>query len=63
MYRWGDKENHSYVRFAGFSKHKAIKTGEDERDRRGQKYFPEVVEFTPDDPKTRKTVFDLKGEL
>ena len=59
MYRWGNNENHSYVRYAGFSKHKAIKIGETEQERRGQKYSPQVVEFTPDDPKSRKTVYDL----
>jgi hypothetical protein len=58
MYRWGDRESHSYVLYAGFSKHKAIKEGEDCKKDRGNKYMPEIVEFTPDDATIRKTIVD-----
>ena len=56
MYRWGDREAHSYVLYAGFSKHAAIKAGADERTDRGNKYIPGVDEFTPGDMKSRKTI-------
>ena len=49
MYRYGSKEGHSYVRYAGFSKAGAVKAGKDEYERRGHKYEYEVVEFTPGD--------------
>lgn len=48
MYRWGDTEKHSYVLFAGFSKHKAITCGNTEKIDRGYKYMPQVLEFDPD---------------
>jgi len=60
MYRWGNKERHSYVIFVGFSKYKAIESGTSEFDSRGGKYSPEVIEFTPDDSKSRKIVYPLK---
>ena len=59
MYRWGDKENHSYVNYAGFSKAKAIKNGENEFEYRGHKYESEVIEFTPDDPASYKAITKL----
>ena len=60
MYRWGFRENHSYVLYAGFSKHQAIVTGSTEQISRGDKYSPEVVEFTPGDVKTNKVVYSLE---
>ena len=59
MYRWGDREAHSYVLYAGFSKHAAIKAGADERIDRGDKYIPGVDEFTPGDIKSRKTILSI----
>lgn len=44
MYRWGDKELHSYIVYAGISKLSAINKGNKERLNRGGKYEPEVVE-------------------
>ena len=63
MYRWGDREAHSYVLYAGFSKHEAIKVGADEREYRGNKYIPGVDEFTPGDMKSHKTVVLIDGHL
>ena len=55
MYRWGSMERHSYVLYAGFRKSKAVDIGEEERVQRGgTKYYPRVVEFTPDKPESRK---------
>jgi len=61
MYRYGDKESHSYVSYAGFSKHKAIEDGRECQKNRGNKYYPQVVEFTPDDPTSMKIVLKLKN--
>ena len=63
MYRFGEKENHSYVKYAGFSKSKAIQAGKAEQDYRGQKYSPEVVEFISDDSKNTKIVLKLNQEV
>jgi hypothetical protein len=48
MYRWGNRNNHSYIVYAGNSKSRAIDAGEEERDYRGAKYAPEVTEHVPD---------------
>ena len=61
MYRWGDREAHSYVLYAGFSKHVATKAGEDEREYRGGKYIPGVDEFTPGDMKSHKIIVPIEG--
>ena len=45
MYRWGNREFHSYVLYAGVSQTLAITRGEAERLNRGGKYEPEVMEF------------------
>ena len=52
MYRWGSHEHHSYVVYAGLSKSGAMKAGEEERlYRGGNKYYPEILEVTPDSEK------------
>ena len=56
MYRWGDRENHSYVVYAGFDKDAAIKCGIDTHWYRGKKYDAEIIEFTADDPKSKKII-------
>ncbi len=48
MYRWGERDNHSYVIYAGNSKHEAIKEGQSHATNRGGKYSPEVLEFEPE---------------
>lgn len=50
MYRWGDRENHSYVIGIFNEKHIAIKTGKKEQEYRGGKYSPEVLEFDINQP-------------
>jgi len=60
MYRWGDREAHSYPFYAGPSKSHAIDVGEVEKDYRGGKYWPEVVEFVPDVAGHGKVVHELK---
>lgn len=45
MYRWGSRENHSYVLGVFSTKPKAIKGGEKERENRGgNKYYQECIE-------------------
>ena len=61
MYRWGDREAHSYVLYVGFSKHAATKAGEDEREYRGGKYIPGIDEFTPGDMKSHKIIVPIEG--
>jgi len=46
MYRYGDRESHSYVVYAGFSEKDAIKAGLDNKEYRGGKYYPEVIEMS-----------------
>lgn len=45
MYRWGDRECHSYVLGVYNKKLKAIDAGIDEAHSRGGKYAPECIEF------------------
>lgn len=48
MYRYGDREAHSYVLGVWFSPSEAADAAESERvDRGGNKYLPEVLGFTP----------------
>lgn len=47
MYKWGRSDSHSYVLYAGPSKHKALMVGEREEDERGGKYSSEIVECAP----------------
>lgn len=50
MYRWGDRERHSYVLGAYSTETKAEKAGEAEREHRGgNKYYPEALEVSVDD--------------
>ncbi len=56
MYRFGNREHHSYVHFAGFDKDKAKEEGEKEKKHRGNKYDFEIVEFTPDKSDSRKII-------
>ena len=66
MYRWGDRESHSYVQGVYTKKSLAIKLAEEERVYRGgNKYYPEVLEFNTNTPKssedaaTYKIIVDL----
>jgi hypothetical protein len=63
MYRWGDKENHSYVIGAYVDDmDKAVRAGEDEYEWRGHKYDPEVVCFDHStDPPTMTVVKSLES--
>lgn len=47
MYRWGDKETHSYVIGAFTKKQRAIDECQKEEEYRGGKYNGEVLEFDP----------------
>lgn len=56
MYRFGDRESHSYVEGVYSKKYAAMKAGEEEREYRGGKYEPAIKEFEVKDKfKTRKT--------
>jgi len=48
MYRWGNRESHSYILGAYSEKSKALKAAEEERIYRGSKYMPEVLEIELD---------------
>lgn len=62
MYRYGDREKHSYVTGVFSDKAQAIKWGVDEEIFRGGKYKPEVVGFVLDAPSIDPEKIDLKGE-
>jgi hypothetical protein len=49
MYRWGDRESHSYVIGVFTKKQKALDEGEKEEEWRGGKYSAEVLEFSPNE--------------
>ena len=58
MYRWGDRECHSYVLGVYSTKTKALKAGESEQEYRGgTKYYPEVLEIRVDGGRP----FDTQG--
>jgi hypothetical protein len=48
MYRWGSRENHSYVRGVFSSEEKAMEAGMDEAVYRGGKYGPSVIKVVVD---------------
>ena len=58
MYRYGNREMHSYIKGAYFKKSKALLAAEDEQIYRGgNKYIPEVLEVVED---KIKTILELK---
>ena len=47
MYRWGNREKHSYLHGVYDDKELAIKeAGEEQSSRGGNKYFPEILAIT-----------------
>ena len=54
MYRFGNRETHSYVIHAGTDKQDAYQAGVDENDYRGCKYEFEVVSFENVHKRTEK---------
>jgi len=50
MYRYGDREKHSYVLGAFSTENNARERGELEKDYRGGKYEPEIIRFYVDSP-------------
>jgi len=58
-YRWGDKENHSYVVGVFDDVNDANFAAEKERDHRGGKYECEVVLMTLNDTTKKRTI--IKG--
>jgi len=50
MYRYGDREKHSYVYGAFSTEATAREWGEKEKDYRGGKYEPEIIRFCVDSP-------------
>ena len=48
MYRWGDRDCHSYILGVFTKKAKAEKAALAEKEYRGGKYYPEVLEMVPD---------------
>ena len=59
LYRWGDRECHSYVTWAGRSKSAALKAADAEEEYRGGKYNAEVLEFG-EDGRERRVIVPLK---
>jgi len=52
MYKFGERNNHSYVLIATMKKHKAIIMAEKEEQNSGEKYKAEIIEFIGDSSKT-----------
>lgn len=44
MYRWGERDNHSYVLGVFDDEQEAIRAGKEHGEHRGGKYDPEVIE-------------------
>jgi hypothetical protein len=62
MYRWGDRENHSYVvgAFAD-DEERAVRLGKEMHEYRGGKYDPEVVCFDHStNPPTMTVVYPVE---
>jgi len=60
MYRWGDRELHSYVEGVFTKKLRAMKAGECETQNRGGKYYPEVLEYSENEIGGGKDIVPLK---
>lgn len=56
MYRWGDREKHSYVLGVFTNSEKAEKEKEQAEEDRGGKYVGEIREFIPDNPDLGKVI-------
>ena len=64
MYRFGNRERHSYVIGAFSTKTKAEKEAEAERmNRGGNKYMPEILEVPIDQPYEMTNYFKRLNEL
>lgn len=63
MYRWGDRENHSYVLGVWDDKDVAIEKGKEEISYRGGKYEPEVISIEINSPSSIDTVYDLNKNV
>jgi hypothetical protein len=61
MYRWGERENHSYVLGAYTKKALAISEADKEEQNRGAKYIAEILEYNPNetDPEKAKEIRSL----
>ena len=60
MYRYANRESHSYVTYAGFSRETAIQRGWGNKGYRGGKYYPEVVSFIPEIDESKKIELRLQ---
>lgn len=61
MYRFADRERHSYVIGAFTKKHAAKQAAEVEKEcRGGNKYFPEILEFEPNDITSKHVTLALE---
>jgi hypothetical protein len=58
-YRWGDRENHSYLVGVYSKKLAAIKAGEATTEWRGGKYECEVIQWKLDDYESKKVIVPL----
>ena len=64
MYRWGNRENHSYLLSVWSKKQKALDECKKEEDYRGGKYMGEIIEMEldselRDEDRARKTIKKL----
>jgi hypothetical protein len=63
MYRFANRENHSYVLGAFTKKPAAKQAAEAERlYRGGNKYFPEILEFEPNDMSSKHVILALEDD-
>lgn len=63
MYKWGLREDHSYVLGVYNKKHMAIQDAKQEDQDRGGKYIPEVLEFDINKKNEYKIIIELKKSL
>ena len=61
MYRFGADDTHSYVLCVATKKTKAEGEADAEEARRGnEKYSAEIIEFTPNEPDSKKVIRERK---
>ena len=62
MYRWGDREAHSYVLGVFGGKVRAFEEAWGAEECRGGKYEPEIVEMALNKPETKKGILPLEEQ-
>ena len=63
MYRWGEKDKHSYMLGVYSKKENAIKAADEEENYRGIKYTAEILEIIIDETKKHTKIKSLEMEV